>query len=390
MRRRRGNALLVAVASLAMVGFAALVIDLGFERRACAELQSAADFAALSAVQALDGTSAGLTRAAAVGLSVGNAHLAGGRNPAFTNADFVWGEYKPATGTFVAVVSATRTNSVRVTRRITGYPTWFGRVLGVQTMAARASSFSYRPLAGSVGRVSCTLPLAVPKCAIEADMRAKRDVTLQFSSARRDNVAWASTGGFNGANYFRDQLDPPSNGTCRLANAGDPVKLQNGQVTTALTVLRQVINAQNSGTGRAVAWDAARWGAAPTWANRILPSDDNGDGRIRSSDGETHSSTVLQARYGYSIQGAMMVFETPDANGNGVGDFCEPGGASYTGDRTLAGFVMAAIYDVDDTGSDTAFRLKVSANIEQSTLATGGGGTLDFGLKIDQAPRLGL
>ena len=83
-----------------------------------------------------------------------------------------------------------------------------------------------------------------------------------------------------------------------------------------------------------------------------------------------------------------MLFSSPDANNNGVGDYCEPGAPNFNGSEALVGFAWGAIYDSDDIGGDEMLRLRINTEFSFDDFATAGGGTVDYGVDYHPPARL--
>ncbi|NQT20651.1 MAG: hypothetical protein HQ592_13165 [Planctomycetes bacterium] len=149
--RQRGSVIIIlAVSILAVMAFAALVVDLGAVHTARTQLKVATDAAALAAVQELGGDQVYATAAQFASL---NSVLA--RPVTLSQEDIVTGHLDFATGAFTP--DAEPPNAVRVTaRRTPGSPDgpldlFFAGVFGIDTVSLEAESVA--ALDGRVGGV---------------------------------------------------------------------------------------------------------------------------------------------------------------------------------------------------------------------------------------------
>ncbi|MGZ8492368.1 MAG: pilus assembly protein TadG-related protein [Gemmatirosa sp.] len=153
---------LVAVLMVGLVGCVALAVDLGRLYLVGAELQTAADAAALAAARALQ-----LSYDASSGGAEGEANDVARRNRAGNAAVTVSGadvramSYNPATGTSTATTWSAA-NAVEVTVRRAGTYI-FGKIFG--TVAPSVSRKSVAWIA-NVTRVNCLKPIALPYSAL--------------------------------------------------------------------------------------------------------------------------------------------------------------------------------------------------------------------------------
>lgn len=148
-RSRRGNlSVIVAIALVALVGFGALVVDIGWARTSGTQLQSALDAAALAGAASVeDGPEA--VRAQARGVAA--LHLAGGKAIVLEDSDIELGTWDADTHSFTATPDDTG-DIVRITHELTEVSAFLGPILGKEHFDLTRSS-----IAGHGGARSCAI-----------------------------------------------------------------------------------------------------------------------------------------------------------------------------------------------------------------------------------------
>jgi Flp pilus assembly protein TadG len=152
----RGSvAILVALLISALLGFGALAVDYSHSSYVKVKLQSAADAAALAAVQALPDTAA----ATAAALDLAGKNVPGDYGTVTRSADVVFGAYDLASGTFSAGASpqnAVQVTASRTTSTGNAAPVFLAQALGRTSVDVSTRSIAYR---GSTGPASCVFVL---------------------------------------------------------------------------------------------------------------------------------------------------------------------------------------------------------------------------------------
>jgi len=151
MRDERGSTLLLyTVAMVAMMGMAALAIDLGFLRKARAEAQRAADGAALAGASAFQED---ISAAAKIDSARTRAYRAADTN-------YMNGVKFDTAGGEVTVWVIPDSAKVRVKARRASVPTWFARVFGINSLPVGAIAAAEASKSGS--GAACVKPIAIP------------------------------------------------------------------------------------------------------------------------------------------------------------------------------------------------------------------------------------
>jgi hypothetical protein len=254
------------------------------------ELQAAADAAAHTGADLLDGTRGGMSSAVAVAERVLAVNEVAGH--AVDGADFtietgIWRE-----GAFTASSAADDVNALRVTLGDVT-PAWMGSLIGGPPLTLGAAATAAKD---GIGEVQCPLPMAMPSCAFsDLDSICFTDLTVTYSPDPVDNAGWALMNVSNvNANDVRNQLTSCSETYTGVV--GDQVSLNNGQITSALQAVEDTLN--DSGSLITELWDDGQWGSVP------MPQPEDSD--------------VKRSIYGnYAIVGQLPLFD-----GDG---FCDGG-----------------------------------------------------------------
>ncbi len=366
---RRGSvAVVVAIVLLALVGVAALVVDLGYARLVQQQLQSAADASALGAVRRLDQTSDGLDNARATAVDVAALNDAHGEpvvlDPNEGNSvtgDVCLGVWDDTSGTFSPSEDASEINAVQVLARRNDLTPLLSRVaFGRTDLGAGARAVAALRTRLSAGEVPYYIPFALPTCLWDSysDPEIENSV-FTLSPAGTDNTGWASVGGQPNAAWVAEHLsrigpcmeEYQATGTvsdeCAVASTSEDVGLANGVAASGTMALADAIEG-------GLAWDPAVWGPLPE---------------------QSECSSVDEANYGNAIMGPLPVFEDS-------GSYCDPK-AAWNQYMPLKGFVWAAVYDVCAKGAakDKNVFLKVDMS-HIYPVGTWYGGS-DFGIEAD-------
>jgi hypothetical protein len=339
-RPRRGNITVLAVVLIALLGFAALVVDVGFLYAAQTEIQVATDSAALAGVGYLDLTDDGVDKAREKAVEFANRHFIFGA-PMDLPDDAITTGYLDENGAFVASDVASEISAISIDHTKVDIPVWFaGVAFGRSFMAANARSIAARSPKRSAASVDCFLPLAIPDCVLD-DQASFQNLVLRLSSAGTDNVGWADLSGHPTPGSINSALlDVCDQGRAEI---GDDVYLNNGTIASSLQKLASVLNGATS--AETVAWDVARLGPIPA---------------------QMANSSVQPAQFGKNIlEGPIVLFESP------------PGvclsKTQFNQSKPLTGFAWASIYDVATTGGDKNIRVRLDLVNEYDAGTSGGG-----------------
>jgi hypothetical protein len=243
----------VAILIVVLIGFAALVIDIGKLYKTRGELQNASDSAALAGASGLDQTAAGIEAARVRAREFAELHTADLTEVDLDDADIVFGDWNDETRTFTPLGSDPaepgEVDAIRViTRREagTGNAVVFhlARVLGMTAGDVRADAIA---VTGGP-RSECGFPMVVSDCSLAealADGTCGHCMTYQDSNT--DTAGWTSfdDGSVSGpviADLITDAcfdasgevwIDPVTGecqGECNRVFTGSEVKVQNGNL----------------------------------------------------------------------------------------------------------------------------------------------------------------
>ncbi|HEX9101519.1 MAG TPA: pilus assembly protein TadG-related protein [Polyangia bacterium] len=189
--RQRGNiAILFALLLPVLLGFAALVIDLGHGWQVRNQLQNDADSAALAGVRDLDGTAARFATAINSAVQYAALNSANGSSVTLPASNVTLGNWNFNTRTFTAASASTppyKVNAVSVTAPTLTLRTWFAPILGINSENVTTAAIAV----GGSPDATCGFPLAVPACSIINDDGTIRcNTTLTFGQATTDNVGF--------------------------------------------------------------------------------------------------------------------------------------------------------------------------------------------------------
>lgn len=337
---RRGNAATLAISLTALLGAAAIVVDIGFLYASQTEIQAGLDAAALAGVGYYDNTSEGidLARSKAIEFAAMNTVMGGSL---VVPEEAITTGYLDDDLAFVPSTDPDEVNAMSIDHTQVDIPVFFASAaFGRESMAASARSIARRFPSSGAGQVDCFLPLAVPDC-ILSDTDAYEDLALKLSSANDDNAGWADIDGNPTPGSINDALL----GMCDrgAASVGDPVYLNNGVINASLSELASVLNGETSAP--TAAWDSSKWGDLP---------------------GQMGGSTVNEGAYGqHVLQGPIILFDA------GGGDCLSS--LQFNQNKPITGFAWAVVYDVDSHGSGKNIRVKLDLTNEYEWGTSGGG-----------------
>lgn len=360
-RTRRGNvAVMVAVGLMVLLGVAALVIDLGYARYVQAQLQNAADAAAMAGAMRLDGTDEGVAAARATAAEIAALNIAAGDGVALDEndgndaaGDIVLGSWDADAGAFVPSTDPGEANAVQVRARVPSLALLVAPMaLGLDTTPVGAATTAFAARGGAQA-VDCFIPLGMPACLVDRyTVDGLQDITLKLNPPGIDNVGWARPNGSPNAAWSRDQLtDCQYSGEAAI---GDPLGLQNGVVTSVLSEVVTAVEASST------TWDTAKWGAIP------------------AQDGQ---SSISAAKYGRTFEGVVPVFD-------GGTSYCNGSGGSFSGSAPISGFVWGAIYDVVNKGAAGNRTLKMRLDVSEDRDAGTDVGGPDWAVEATEPPRM--
>ncbi|GDX80344.1 hypothetical protein LBMAG42_21550 [Deltaproteobacteria bacterium] len=325
----------VSLIVLVLLAFGALVLDLGYGRTVQAQLQAGTDAAALAGAAELDQSTAGLAAAREAAVEVAALNIANGdplvldANPSNApDGDVVLGTWSG--GVFTPSSNAAAVNSVLVRARSTGLlPFLSGAALGQGPLDAGAHTIARRGAEISASEVPWYLPFGLPECLFDSHTPGEiLDMTFELNPAGVDNTGWALVEGTTSAASLISQLTAmlpcmrewATTGdvtqVCTQASAGDDLNLSNGDITSALKRLAELMVS-----------DGIPWA---TVSDEALPPRHSG-------------SAIPAAKYGKVLAGPLPIFDGGSA-------YCSEAG-SWNEWRPVIGFAWVIIYDVRWQGS---------------------------------------
>lgn len=349
-RRRGGVVIIVALVLGVLLGFLALVIDLGYARVVSTQIQMNAEAAAMAGGMKLDGTDEGLENAVAAAMTYAELNPVAGKTVSIDAADVQTGVWDGAD--FTASTDAAEVNALRVTPRVDDVSAFFSKVaFGGDDMTMTGQATTTREFGGA-GGVSCYLPVAIPSCLLESRYSTSSivNVDLKLAPSGIDSMGWARVGGSPNASWTRSQiLNCEADGEAAI---GDDVGLQNGVVTSALSALATAVSSSST------TWDTSLWGPMPAQAS---------------------NSSITASKYGNTFEGPIVVFEDDS--------YCTGSGGSFNGTEVISGFVWGAVYDVVNKGAASGKTIKMRLDTQNtySDDSTRGGGP-DYGITYAGSP----
>jgi Flp pilus assembly protein TadG len=357
---------MLALCLAVLLGFGAVILDVGYGRCVQQQLQMAADAGAHAGTLQLNATTAGVTAAHRMAAAVAGQNNAAGSSVVLDanlandpSGDVVTGVWDDTRGTFTPSTSATEVNAVRVRPRLASLNLLFSplsaAIHGASEIPVSAETYMTAAPGGGAGAMSCYLPLAIPSCLIgyHGGVAALESVTLRLAPSGIDSVGWgrARTNPIS-ASWSRAQIRSCQNSG--EAAVGDPVYLQNGVVSSALTELTSAIS------GSATSWSTSKWGTMPT----------------RGTSGSS-ASNIPASKWGHTLEGPILVFD-------GGPGYCQGSGGSFNQHEPLAGFMWGAVYDVTGTGANSSIRMRLDPMTTRTEDVTRAGGG-DWGMEAPAA-----
>lgn len=262
----------MAISLVVLLGFAALVVDLGAVHKADAELEACVDAAALAGASHIDESAAGLEAARRAAQAVASENAVRQVPVDADDLELVFGTWSPDTGVFAPSSNVAAINALRVSAEVRDIPTPFaGAAFGLGFADAEAEATAVRPPPEPVGEVDCFLPLAIPMCRYEQVEAGTLPSVGSYRMANDtvDNIGWAHPDGANARNV-RTALDKAASGRCydddTTIALGDPIPLSNGVLAGEIRTTRRLL--MESGDP----WDYGLWGPKPEAdENSLLP-----------------------------------------------------------------------------------------------------------------------
>jgi Flp pilus assembly protein TadG len=243
---------LVAVSLTATIGLTASAVDLGMFYVAKAELQNAADAAALAAADTMVSYDANGNASTATGTALASARTISGANQAIgvnvplkdpAGSDFTIGYWDTTTGDFdpnrtgMGILNPDDLTGVRVKIRRddqanTPLDTYFAGIVGLRTLNLTATSTAFLGWSGQVPAGTVDLPIAVAASAITNNNLPDCGKSLTFHSENDENSEWTTffTSPANNPNvdaYVTGDLEIPE------LKVGDQVNVINGNLSNS-------------------------------------------------------------------------------------------------------------------------------------------------------------
>lgn len=351
---RDGNhAIAFALTLLVILGFASLVVDIGYQRTVKLQLEHGVQAAAHAGAAWLwqDDDSEQLARETAVSIAsmnpVNGAPLridAGAE--AANSGDVVFGSWDA--GSFTPTEDFEQMNAIRVQGHARLDTLLAEVAFGREELGANAVATAVLPPPLGAGAADCFLPIAVPECRVTATREDAQLADLRLSPAGVDSVGWAGVNGEINADYVMDQIHDC--GAVGRASVGEPVLLQNGRVNSGLAALAEELVVSDT------RWDEEIWGEMPEQSSR---------------------STIPSADYGRTYEGPIVVFD-------GGPGYCQGSGGSFNTTETITGFVWGAIFDVERSNGNFMVRLDVTTVRRLSDVSGG----VNVGITYQPPPML--
>jgi Flp pilus assembly protein TadG len=255
LKEQRGSGTAAAgLCMVALLGASALVADLGNLVIVKEELQRAADAGAMAGARALWPTTLPLmydppsspncVSAKDVALSTATHanNKVSGQTLTAADLEIEVGNYDSTAKSFTPKTDCTLTsNAVRVKVRREVNNIFFGRILKVDSMQAKAEAIGTMTFAKAVGKG--TLPIAINKMYVIPG----NELFINFVSDPNDNGGWFAHPDDKASSA--SSRDYVVNASCKPLKIGDTIDLQNGQDTATLQALKEKL-AQNGGS-----WD---------------------------------------------------------------------------------------------------------------------------------------
>jgi Flp pilus assembly protein TadG len=250
----RGTAaVLVGLTFVVLLGFAALVLDVGALYRVRTELQSASDSAALAGVQELDRTAAGIDLARDRVKEYAALHQANGTPVVVADSDIIFGYWTTSSDAFTplgsfpadpAAVNAVQVRSRRDAAQGDAVMMSLAHFVGHTREDVSATAIAV----GGGPASECAFPIVVPDCSLDEPISSGLcDYCMVYQDNNSDNAGWTTFDeGSVGAPTIRDLIvsacydgsggvavDPVTGecaGGCVSTDSGDEIKVNNGNL----------------------------------------------------------------------------------------------------------------------------------------------------------------
>ena len=347
--KRRGNAAITAVSMTALLGFGALVVDIGMIQVTNAELQAAVDAGALGGAGYLDRTVPGIYAAQSKAVEIANLNkVSGSWQLSIDNVEI--GIYDPDTDEFTVVppasfttVDPTLVNAVRIASSVSNLQAIFGNAAFQKSnFSTSAQSMSFRmPADGPAGEMDCLLPFAVPDCEFLDWIDGGNTVNpppyeFIMTDSNSDNVGWGNPFSTPNTQEIKDAIDGTGCNNGTTVKVDDELNLGNGENASAIRYIGDVLNSKGN--------------VAPTvWPDDLLPPGvpmPRGGPHANPANGKNASDVSF---YGNVIQGPVALIEANNCGAN----------YQFNGTAPITGFAYAYVYDVRSKGSSKNIRIQL-------------------------------
>lgn len=256
-------AVAVAVFLTSLVGITGAAVDMGMFYTGKAELQNAADAAALAAANTMvtydanDNSVAQAEQAETTASQISQANKALSVNLNMRNEDYTIGYWDFDTGDFDPDRTGPSSDpddltAVRVTLRRddlanTPVTTIFSRIVGLQQVNLSATSVAFLGWAGSVPAGTVDLPIAVHESAVDGEEGGNCGQAIQFYNNNIQNSMWTTFFEDTNACTLRHYLD----GSAEIPElkVGDMIKTSNGTIASVFNELEALYNANKDASG---------------------------------------------------------------------------------------------------------------------------------------------
>lgn len=277
--QRGAVAAMIAVGLTALVGFTSLAVDLGVIYSAKAELQNAADAAALAAANTMVSTSGEVTvatpeTALQTARTISLANEALGVNLTLLDQDFVIGFWDTGTGDFDPTrigfssdpsdLTAVRVTVRRDNNANTPVSTFFAGILGINTVNVTATATAFLGFPGSVPGDTVDLPIAILQDKVRSGDAPLCGEELSFHSENGETAEWTTffmwpSDSNTVDNYVCDCWDTPE------LKIGDIINVVNGNLSNNVFIhLRNRFNANQVDGEWTVTLPVVDPGSSPT------------------------------------------------------------------------------------------------------------------------------
>lgn len=370
--RRGGMAVVLALMLVILMGFAALVIDLGHARLVRGQLQAAADASAMAGAQLLDGTDEGLSSARETAVAVAGEHAARGQvivieensanDPEGAVVLGIWED-----DTFTPSIDSSIVNAVRVNLSDTDIGAIFSEPAfgsGPLSAEVRATALA-RPGLGA-GGVDWYWPFGMADCMFEEYSDTKiESLTLKLVPDGKDTTGWTAIGATPSASWGKSHTSlaadcmaqwyttGSTDESCTSSDVGEVANTSNGAVDAGLQELDGLLESSP------MTWDTSRWGTMPA---------------------QVETSSIASAKYGRVLEGPFPVIDT-------TSDYCTTGG-TWNKSFEVLGFVWGVIYDLNWKGASDTKNIYIKLDVTEIYDVGNSWGGGDYGVVKSAPPSL--